>query len=214
VKINLALDRLPVFRCMPAPPAGSSSSSAPQPYHHGTIHFESDLATIEAAHADAVAGRPSARPVIEMTLPSALDDSLAPPGKHVCLLFVQYAPYDVPGGWDAPGARQAFADSVFAVIEKYAPGFTASIIGQPDILMPPDLERIFSLPGGNIFHGAMSLDQLLWLRPFAGATRYAVPSVQGLYFAGAGAHPGGGVMGAAGRNAALTCLADMGRRGR
>lgn len=201
VKINLALSALPNFICKPNP---VGMESAPQAWHRGTIHFEDDPEMLEAAYRDAAAGRASARPIIEMTLPSVLDDSLAPPGRHVCLLFVQYAPYEA--GWDAPGAREAFAARVYAVIEEHAPGFTASILGA-DILTPPDLERVFGLPRGNIFHAAMSLDQLAWLRPFAGGARYATP-VPGLYVGGAGTHPGGGVMGAAGANAARAILLD------
>jgi phytoene dehydrogenase-like protein len=204
VKINLALSALPNFRCKPSP---RGQEAVPQPWHRGTIHFEEDMEQLEAAFRDAAGGRPSARPMVEMTLPSVLDDSLAPPGKHVCLLFVQYAPYEPPGGgWDAPGAREAFAARVYAVIEAHAPGFTASILGA-DILTPLDLERIFSLPRGNISHAAMTVDQVAFLRPAEGAARYATP-VPGLYLGGAGTHPGGGVMGAAGRNAAREIAED------
>jgi len=207
VKINLALNALPSFTCRP------NTGGAAMPHHRGTTHFETIPEQVEEAHREALAGVPSSRPVIEMTLPSVLDPSLAPPGCHVCLLFVQYAPYDVtawkgPLGWDTPGAREEFAARVFAVIEEYAPGFTASIVGKPDILTPVDLERVFGLPGGNIFQLAMPLDQLLFARPVPGWARYRTP-VQGLLLAGAGAHPGGGVMGAPGRNAALVALQDM-----
>ena len=207
VKINLALSRLPSFLCAPN---GGADASAPMPHHRGTIHFETHSAQIEAAFRDAQGGVPSRRPVVEMTLPSVLDDSIAPPGKHVCLLFCQYARYDAYDGrgWDAPGARERFAASVFAVIEEYAPGFTASIVGRPDVLTPLDLERVFGLPGGNISHASMSLDQLFFNRPAPGFSRYRAP-VKGLYLCGAGAHPGGGVMGAPGRNAAREALADM-----
>jgi phytoene dehydrogenase-like protein len=209
VKINVALDKLPNFTCAPNT---VGDGNVPMPHHRGTIHFETHPDQIEAAYKDAVAGRPSTQPVIEMTIPTALDSSLAPPGKHVALLFVQYAPYHLPspGGWDAPGAREAFAKRVYSRIDEFAPGFSASVIGQ-DILTPVDLERVFGLPGGNIFHGAMGLDQLFWLRPASGAARYHTP-VDGLLLAGAGSHPGGGVMGAAGRNAALLCLAAMARK--
>jgi phytoene dehydrogenase-like protein len=212
VKINLALKALPNFRCRPTPGDGSAAA----PWHRGTIHFETNMEQLEAAFRDAQGGRCSARPMVEMTLPSVLDDSLAPPGMHVCLLFVQYAPYaplDLgPQGWDTPGAREAFAERVYSVIEEYCPGFRASIVGQ-DILTPLDLERIFSLVSGNISHAAMGLDQILWLRPAPGAARYAVPGIAGLYLAGAGSHPGGGVMGAAGKNAAAMALADMQGKG-
>ena len=204
VKINLAISALPNFRCKPSP---RGQEGAPQPWHRGTIHFEEDMEQLEAAFRDAAGGAPSARPMVEMTLPSVLDDTLAPPGKHVCLLFVQYAPYDLPGGgWDAPGARQAFAARVYKIIEDHAPGFTASIIGE-DILTPLDLERVFSLPRGNICHASMTVDQIAFLRPAEGVARYATP-VPGLFLGGAGAHPGGGVMGAAGRNAARAIIEE------
>lgn len=204
-KINVALDRLPSFTARPG--------HAPGPQHCGTIHLVSAMEEIEVAFRDALAGRPSARPVIEMTLPSSLDPTLAPPGKHVMSLFVQYTPYTLAqGSWDDPGTKEAFADRVFRVIEEFAPGFTASVLAR-DILSPLDLERIFGLTGGNIFHGAMGPDQLFWRRPAPGWSRYRTP-VKNLYLCGAGAHPGGGLIGAAGRNAALAILADLRRRGR
>lgn len=252
VKINCALDRLPSFHCKlprfsPAPgsPAAASLASLPPTaqdpalsHLRGTIHFERSICEIEKAFADTAHDLPSQRPVIEMTIPSVQDPSIAPPGKHVALLFVQYAPHNPRpdwrevqrssspsthaiaarhgasdngrNAWDAPGAREAFADRVFSVIDEYAPGFSSSVIGR-DILTPPDLERVFGLPGGNIFQSGMSLDQLYWLRPAIGYARHRTP-VQGLYLAGAGAHPGGGVMGAAGHNAALQVLRDIGLR--
>ncbi|MGE3345144.1 MAG: phytoene desaturase family protein, partial [Vicinamibacterales bacterium] len=199
VKINVALDRLPRFTARP-----------PDGDHHelrGTIHLAPTLAGIEAAYRDAVAGEPSREPVVEMTIPSTVDESLALPGQHVASLFVQYAPYaPAGGGWDAPGARARFAERVFALVERYAPGFTASILHH-EVLTPPDMERLFGLTGGNIFHGAMTRGQLYTLRPIAGWSGYRTP-VPGLYLCGAGAHPGGGVMGACGRNAALVALQD------
>ncbi|XP_032301469.1 pyridine nucleotide-disulfide oxidoreductase domain-containing protein 2 isoform X2 [Coturnix japonica] len=144
------------------------------------------------------------------TPPAALDPGLAPPGCHVVSLFTQYTPYELAGGqlWDEK-TRNAYADTVFDCIEAYAPGFKASVIGR-DILTPPDLERIFGLPGGNIFHGGMSLDQLYFTRPAPSYSTYQTP-VPGLYLCGSGAHPGGGVMGAAGRNAAQVVLRDFRR---
>uniref|UniRef100_A0A8V0Z7F5 Pyridine nucleotide-disulfide oxidoreductase domain-containing protein 2 n=1 Tax=Gallus gallus TaxID=9031 RepID=A0A8V0Z7F5_CHICK len=152
----------------------------------------------------------SSRPMIELCIPSALDPGLAPPGCHVVSLFTQYTPYELAGGqpWDEK-ARNAYADTVFDCIEAYAPGFKVSVIGR-DILTPPDLERIFGLPGGNIFHGGMSLDQLYFTRPAPSYSTYQSP-VPGLYLCGSGAHPGGGVMGAAGRNAAQVVLRDFRR---
>ncbi|KFP19960.1 Pyridine nucleotide-disulfide oxidoreductase domain-containing protein 2, partial [Egretta garzetta] len=150
----------------------------------------------------------SPRPMIELCIPSALDPGLAPQGCHVVSLFTQYTPSVLAGGrpWDEE-ARNAYADTVFDCIEAYAPGFKASVIGR-DILTPPDLERIFGLPGGNIFHGGMSLDQLYFARPAPSYSGYRSP-VPNLYLCGSGAHPGGGVMGAAGRNAARVALEDF-----
>jgi len=184
-KINVAVDRLPQFIArLPnySPPAGSANAatllSAPESARHpslshlrGTIHFEQHMGQIEQAYADTATGLPSRRPIIEMTIPSVLDPSVAPEGKHTVLLFVQYTPYNprpdwqtaAPGSppppgwsaaggsgtgnnWDAPGARDAFADRVFGVIDEFAPGFSSSVVGR-DILTPPDLERVFGLPG-------------------------------------------------------------------
>lgn len=145
--------------------------------------------------------------MIELTLPSALDPSLAPPDRHVASLFVQPVPWAPAGGWDA--VRDAFADRVLALVDEVAPGFSASVLHR-DVLAPPDLERVFALSGGNIFHGAMSLDRLLFLRPLPGLARYRTP-VEGLWLCGAGTHPGGGVMGACGRNAAREILRTIRR---
>jgi phytoene dehydrogenase-like protein len=198
VKINAALDRLPRFRGRP---------EGPGPEHRGTIHLgAADLDALERSFAEAAAGRLPERPMIELTLPSALDGSLAPPGRHVASLFVQH----VPPGWDAArwGAhRDAFADRVFACVDEMAPGFSSSVVHR-EVLAPPDLERVFALTGGNIFHGAMTLERLLFLRPFPGWSRYRTP-VAGLWLCGAGTHPGGGVMGACGRNAAREALREQ-----
>jgi phytoene dehydrogenase-like protein len=203
VKINLALDALPRF--------GGTGSSAPAPEHHGTIHVGArTLDELDAAFAAAEQGRLPERPMVELTLPSALDESLAPAGRHVASMFVQYAPWQPEGSsWDAQ--RDGFADRCIAMVEEVAPGFAASVLHR-EMLAPPDLERIFGLTGGNIFHGAMGLDRLLFMRPVPGFARYRTP-VRGLYLCGAGAHPGGGVMGACGRNAAREILADLRRGG-
>ncbi|KFQ44491.1 Pyridine nucleotide-disulfide oxidoreductase domain-containing protein 2, partial [Nestor notabilis] len=163
---------------------------------------------LHQAFTEATNGYPSSRPMIELCIPSVLDPGLAPQGCHVVSLFTQYTPSVLAGGqpWDEQ-ARNAYADTVFDCIEAYAPGFKASIIGR-DILTPPDLESIFGLPGGNIFHGGMSLDQLYFARPAPSYSGYRSP-VPGLYLCGSGAHPGGGVMGAAGRNAAHVALKDF-----
>jgi phytoene dehydrogenase-like protein len=146
--------------------------------------------------------------MIELTLPSALDPTLAPAGRHVASLFVQHVPWSpAQGGWEA--WRERFSDRVLGLVDEVAPGFSASVLHR-ELLAPPDLERIFGLGGGNIFHGAMTPDRLFSLRPLPGWSRYRTP-IAGLYLCGAGTHPGGGVMGACGRNAAREILRDLRR---
>ncbi|XP_011906821.1 PREDICTED: pyridine nucleotide-disulfide oxidoreductase domain-containing protein 2 isoform X5 [Cercocebus atys] len=208
-KINVAVDRLPSFLAAPNAPRGH-----PLPHHQCSIHLNcEDTLLLHQAFEDAMDGLPSHRPMIELCIPSALDPTLAPSGCHVVSLFTQYTPYTLAGGkaWDEQ-ERDAYADRVFDCIEVYAPGFKDSVVGR-DILTPPDLERIFGLPGGNIFHCAMSLDQLYFARPVPLHSGYRCP-LQGLYLCGSGAHPGdslpgGGVMGAAGRNAAHAAFRDL-----
>ena len=195
-KINLAMDRLPRFTCMQG---REGRGEGPGPEHRGTIHFVEDCEQIEQSYREALGGRPSTRPVVEMTIPSSLDPTLAPPGHHVASLFTQYTPYSIPGGW-TPAAKAAYAKSVFDVVDSYAPGFSSSVL-HFELLTPPELEAEFGLSGGNIFHTAMGLDQLFWLRPAKGWARYRAP-VKGLYLCGAGMHPGGGVMGSPGKNCA------------
>jgi len=195
MKINVALDRLPDFTSRPG--AG--------PELHGTIHVGATRMTdLERSFEAARAGRLPERPMIELTIPSTLDDSLAPAGKHVASLFVQHVPW-APRDTDWNAARDGFADRVFALVDEVAPGFTASVL-QRDVLAPPDLERTFGITGGNIFHGAMTPDRLFARRPLPGITGYRTP-LTGLFMCGAGTHPGGGVMGACGRNAANVILA-------
>nr|XP_047916591.1 pyridine nucleotide-disulfide oxidoreductase domain-containing protein 2 isoform X2 [Anser cygnoides] len=206
-KINVAVDRLPSFLAAP-----NARDGQPLPHHQCSIHLNCEgTHLLHQAYTEAAGGHPSSRPMIELCIPSALDPGLAPRGCHVVSLFTQYTPYELAGGrpWDEQ-ARNAYADTVFDCIEAYAPGFKASVIGR-DILAPPDLERVFGLPGGNIFHGGMSLDQLYFARPAPSYSGYRSP-VPGLYLCGSGAHPGGGVMGAAGRNAAWVALGDFKRR--
>ncbi|KAM7251754.1 hypothetical protein ACFE04_023637 [Oxalis oulophora] len=204
-KINLAIDKLPQFNCckLGHPDVG--------PQHYGTIHIASEsMEDIHSACQDAVNGLPSRRPVIEMTIPSTLDETISPPGKHVVNLFIQYTPYQPSdGSWGDSSYREAFAKRCFTLIDEYAPGFSSSIIGY-DMLTPPDLEREIGLTGGNIFHGAMGLDSLFLMRPVKRWSNYRTP-VKGLYLCGSGAHPGGGVMGAPGRNAANVVLQDVGK---
>ncbi|KAJ0963315.1 hypothetical protein J5N97_028437 [Dioscorea zingiberensis] len=204
-KINMAVDRLPQFRCCKSvhPDAG--------PEHMGTIHIGSEsMEEIDLAYKDALNGIPSKRPIIEMTIPSVLDRTISPPGQHVINLFIQYTPYKLSeGSWQDHNIRESFAQKCFSLIDEYAPGFSSSIIGY-DMLTPPDLEREFGLTGGNIFHGAMGLDSLFLMRPVKGWSDYRTP-LKGLYLCGSGAHPGGGVMGAPGRNAASVVLQDLKR---
>ncbi|NP_083287.2 pyridine nucleotide-disulfide oxidoreductase domain-containing protein 2 [Mus musculus] len=203
-KINVAVDRLPNFQAAPNAPGDQ-----PQGHHQCSIHLNcEDTLLLHQAFEDAKGGLPSQKPMIELCIPSSLDPTLAPPGCHVVSLFTQYTPYTLAGGkvWNEQ-EKNTYADKVFDCIEAYAPGFKRSVLAR-DILTPPDLERIFRLPGGNIFHGAMSLDQLYFARPVPQHSDYRCP-VQGLYLCGSGAHPGGGVMGAAGRNAAHVVFRDL-----
>ncbi len=199
MKINLALDRLPDF--------GHGRGRAPNtagPEHRGTIHAgATDLDAIDAAFEEARAGRMPERPIVELTLPSAVDGTLAPPGRHVASLFVQWCPHEAPANaW--PGLRETIFERACAVLDEVAPGFSESIVHR-EVLAPPDLESLFGLTGGNLFHGAMTPDRLAMMRPVPGWSRYATP-IDGLYLCGAGTHPGGGVMGACGRNAAREIL--------
>jgi phytoene dehydrogenase-like protein len=200
LKINLALSALPDFSALPG---------APGPQHRGTIHVCPGLDYMERAFDDARAGRPSQEPILEATIPSAVDPSVAPPGRHLMSIFVQYAPYRLAeGSWD--DRKEAFADRCVGILDRYAPGFARSIVGR-EVLSPLDLERRFGLTGGNIFQGAMPLAQLFFMRPIPGWAGYRTP-VPGLWLCGAATHPGGGVMGACGRNAAREILRDA-RRG-
>ncbi|XP_065528102.1 pyridine nucleotide-disulfide oxidoreductase domain-containing protein 2 isoform X1 [Lathamus discolor] len=193
-KINVAVDRLPSFLAAP-----NARDGQPLPHHQCSIHLNCEgTHLLHQAFTEATHGHPSSRPMIELCIPSVLDPGLAPQGCHVVSLFTQYTPSVLAGGqhWDEQ-ARNAYADT----------GFKASVIGR-DILTPPDLERIFGLPGGNIFHGGMSLDQLYFARPAPSYSGYRSP-IPSLYLCGSGAHPGGGVMGGAGRNAAHVALQDF-----
>ena len=195
LKINVALAELPSFRALPG--------KEPGPQHRGTIHICPDQDYIERAFDDAKYGRPSAEPVLECTIPSVVDQTVAPPGKHLMSMFVQYAPYELrDGSWDEQ--REAFADRCFDLLQEYAPNFKGAVIDR-QVLTPLDLERVFNLSGGNIFQGAMTPGQLFALRPVPGYARYRTP-LKGLYLCGAAAHPGGGVMGTPGLNAAREIL--------
>ena len=195
-KINLALNGLPSFKALPG---------APGAQHKATMHICPSVDYVERAWDDAKYGRPSQSPLLEMTVPTMYDPSLAPAGHHVMGIFLQYAPYTLSeSNWDE--LREPFAGRVFDIIEEYAPGFR-SLVEHKQVLTPLDLERRFGITGGNIFHGEMSLDQMFVMRPVPGAARYRAP-VRGLWLCGSGAHPGGGVMGAPGYNAAREILKD------
>ncbi|KAH9711412.1 Amino oxidase domain-containing protein [Citrus sinensis] len=216
-KINVAVDKLPQFHCC------KSSQLEVGPHHTATVHIGCEsMEEIGSACQDAWNGLPSRRPVMEMTIPSSLDKTISPPGKHVVSLFTQYTPYKPSdGSWEDPTYRESYAQKCFSLIDEYAPGFSSSVIGY-DLLTPPDLEREFGLTGnltsqpetcGNIFHGAMGLDSLFLMRPVKGWSGYRTP-VRGLYLCGSGSHPGGGVMGAPGRNAAHVVLQDFKKQSR
>src|SRR5579863_5446661 len=200
LKMNLALNGLPEFTAFPGDPPGS-----PGPQHRATMHICPSVEYIERAWDDAKYGRPSQSPLIEMTIPTMYDSTLAPEGRHIMGIFLQYAPYTLKdSNWDRERTR--YTERILDVIEEYCPNIR-SIIEHKQTLTPLDLERRFGITGGNIFHGEMSLDQMFVLRPLAGWASYRTP-VKGLYLCGSGAHPGGGVMGAPGHNAAREILRD------
>ena len=201
VKLNLALSELPRFRT-------HDRESAPLT---GTVHVgATDLDALERAFDDARSGDVSEVPLAELTIPSVVDPSLAPAGRHVASVFAQYAPARAMDDAEWPALRDRMRDRIVQSIETLAPGFRDSIL-EAEVLAPPDLESEFGLTGGNIFHGAMTPDRLLFLRPVPDWARYRTP-VDSLYLCGAGTHPGGGVMGACGRNAAREILRDLGVR--
>jgi phytoene dehydrogenase-like protein len=194
-KVNLALDRLPEFSCRPGD----------GPHLFGDIAIAPSIDYLERAYDQAKYGDFSSRPYINVVIPSLVDPSVAPPGKHVMSCFVQYAPYDIkegPSHW--PQRREAFGDAVVDTLAEYIPGLKESILYR-QVLTPWDLEQEFGLTEGNIFQGELSQEQLLFLRPAAGWARYRTP-IDGLWICGSGAHPGGGIMAAPGELAAKTML--------
>jgi phytoene dehydrogenase-like protein len=201
IKINVALSELPDFKALPG--------TAPGPQHRGTIHICPTLDYIEHAYDEAKYGRPAQNPILECTIPSVLDPTVAPPGKHVMSMFIQYFPYKLRDG-SVDQAKERFADRCFDILTEYAPNFRRAVIAR-QVLAPADIERRFGLTGGNIMQGAMSLSSLAFMRPLPGYANYRTP-IAGLYLCGAATHPGGGVMGACGYNAAREILRDM-RRG-
>ncbi len=193
-KVNLAVDRLPEF-----------------PGRTGTEHLRGDIAIapsidyLERAYDQAKYGEFSARPYLNVVIPSILDPTVAPPGKHIISCFVQYAPYDIEGGAQTwPEKREAFGDAVVDTLAEYCPGLEESILFR-QVLTPWDLEQEFGLTEGNIFHGELSLEQLLFQRPVPGWARYRTP-IRDLWTCGSGTHPGGGIMGASGHLAALAMM--------
>lgn len=200
-RMNVALSELPEFTCRPG------REMAP---HHGSgIIIGPTLDYLETAYLDARQHGWSRAPVVEMLIPSTLDASLAPAGRHVASLFVQHVAPQLPGerSWSNPAEKQAFADLVIDTVSVHAPNFKSSVIAR-QVLSPLDLEQRFGLVDGDIFHGQLSLDQLWAARPVLGHADYRLP-VKGLYLCGSGAHPGGGVTGLPGRNAAREILRDM-----
>ena len=200
-KINVALSELPDFTALPG--------TTPGPQHRGTIHISPTMEYIERAYDDAKYGRPSQHPIVEATIPSALDDTLAPAGKYVMSMFTQYFPYKLAPGLSLEEEKEKYADRCFDLMNEYAPNFKRSVIAR-QVLAPADLEERFGLTGGNIMQGVMSLSSLSFMRPVPGYADYRTP-VRNLYLCGAATHPGGGVMGACGYNAAREILRDFKR---
>ena len=200
-RMNVALSELPNFTCLP----GKGD------HHTAGIILAPTLRYMEQAYFDARTFGWSKKPIVELLIPSTLDDSLAPPGQHVASLFCQHVAPQLPNGesWDAH--RQTVADLMIDTVNEYAPNFKAAVLGR-QVMSPLDLERTFGLIGGDIMHGTLQLDQMFSARPMLGHGNYRGP-LPGLYMCGAGTHPGGGVTGAPGHNAAREILADF-KRGR
>ena len=202
-RMNVALSELPDFKVLP----GKTMAE----HHTSGIIMAPSLAYMDQAYLDAKAGGWSKQPIVEVLIPSTLDDSLAPPGQHVASLFCQHVAPVLPNGASWDDHREQVADVMIDLVNSHAPNFKASVLGR-QIMSPLDLERTFGLIGGDIFHGALSLDQMFSARPMLGHGDYRGP-LKGLYMCGAGTHPGGGVTGAPGHNAAREIVADF-RRGR
>jgi len=194
-KVNLALDALPDLTCMPGPGRHLA----------GAISISPSIDYIERAFDDAKYGEFSKRPYIDCILPSVIDPDMAPPGKHVMSCFVQYAPYELNGGW-TDAKREAFGDAVVDTLSQYMPNLK-DIILHRQVLTPVDIEEMIGISQGNIFHGELSLSQLFFLRPAAGWAKYRTP-IKGYWQCGSGTHPGGGIMGAPGQLAALEMLKE------
>ena len=201
-RMNVALAELPSFNCLPG--------KALTDHHTAGIILAPTLAYMERAYFDARLQGWSKQPIVELVIPSTIDDSLAPRGMHVASLFCQHVAPQLPNGASWDEHREAVADLMIDTVNSHAPNFKAAVLGR-QIMSPLDLERTFGLVGGDIFHGALSLDQMFSARPMLGHGNYRGP-LQGLYMCGAGTHPGGGVTGAPGHNAAREILSDFKRR--
>jgi phytoene dehydrogenase-like protein len=199
LKINLALSELPNFTACPGNSLG--------PQHMGTIHIGPSLQYVEEAYADSVAGRWSRNPILECSIPTSVDSSLAPDGKHVMNIFTQYAPFNLKTGTNWDQEKEAYADRCLDILEQYAPNIKKSVIHR-QVISPLDMEREYGVTGGNLHHGRLSLDQMFNMRPVPGYSDYTTP-LSGLFVCGSGSHPGGGVMGAPGRNAAGVVLQHL-----
>jgi phytoene dehydrogenase-like protein len=200
--MNVALSELPDFMALPG--------HARAEHHASGIIIAPSLAYMERAYFDARSIGWSLRPIVELVIPSTLDDTLAPQGKHVASLFCQHVAPQLPDGSSWDDHRETVADLMIETVDHYAPNFSRSILAR-QILSPLDLERTFGLIGGDIFHGALDLRQLFSARPMLGYADYRCP-INGLYLCGSGAHPGGGVTGAPGHNAACEIVRDFNRR--
>jgi phytoene dehydrogenase-like protein len=196
-KVNLALGELPDFTSLPADRTNGGA------HLRGAISISPSIAYLERAYDEAKYGEPSREPYLDIVIPSLLDPGMAPPGKHVMSIFAQYAPYHVNGGW-TDDRREALGDAVVDTLAQYAPNLKGAILHR-QVITPADIERIVGLSEGNIFQGELSLQQMFFLRPVPAWAKYRTP-IRGLYQCGAGTHPGGGVMGAPGRNAARRIL--------
>jgi phytoene dehydrogenase-like protein len=194
-KVNLALGALPDFTCLP----GSG------PHLRGAMSISPSMEYVEKAYDDAKYGEFSRQPYMDIVIPSLIDPGMAPPGKHVMSIFVQYAPYKLNGGW-TDAKREAFGDAVIDALARFAPNIR-SCIEHRQVLTPLDIERITGLTEGNIFQGELALHQLFFLRPAPGWARFRTP-LKGYYQCGSGTHPGGGIMGASGRLGAMAVLED------
>jgi phytoene dehydrogenase-like protein len=203
-RMNVALSELPDFTCRPG--------TQQQPHHGAGIVIGPTIEYLDRAYLDARQDGWSKAPVVEMLIPSTLDPSLAPAGQHVASLFVQHVAPHLPFGrnWANDHEKQRFADLVIETVTQHAPNFATSVIGR-QVLSPLDLEHRFGLVDGDIFHGQLSLAQLFSTRPVLGHADYRLP-VKGLYLCGSGAHPGGGVTGMPGHNAAREILKDLKKR--